>query len=572
MVNITRVPIVEQYILVSWITVGCVFTNTPRMMNKLNVKAVLLWALAFGELGYSLWPKPQSHDIQDSSLCLIKSSFYFEIGSDVSTSHMRRLQAWIDITNSRTADLLGAFSSSEPLPVCAVQSCNVRVTNPASALKFDRHSEAYQLTFSHTSQLCEITCNSAYGCRHGVSTFFQLLDPVDNFAIAQSFQITDEPAFAHRGSLIDTSRHFLPVSLIEQHIDLMALVKMNVLHWHVVDDHSFPLEIKAFPALSGAGAFSPYAVYTRADVEHIIEYAGNRGIYVLVEVDMPGHVSSWFKGYPELQGYSLWTALDPTREANYAFIETLLTEVVDMFKTDLVSEQLIHLGGDETWNSWDTAGIRAWMAVNGMKGFQDLIGYWFQRLTAITAKFNVKVILWEDFLHQTGDVVPASGDNVIWTTWLRDFPATSRLGASTGKQVIFAKDFYIFSDRTWADYYAVDLSGAHPTVIGAEACLWGEWVDENNFIQRAWRSTAAVAERLWCGSTCSTDPTLDATLRLAAWRCRTIELLGLAGIEPVGTIQAKNAPHPMPWSTDKSQFWCEEKDPQTLWKRFKTKG
>jgi hexosaminidase len=113
-----------------------------------------------------------------------------------------------------------------------------------------------------------------------ISNFFQF--------VLNETKIDDEPRFAHRGLLVDTSRHFVTIPVLEQIIDGMSYNKFNVFHWHIVDDHSFPYQSRKYPEMT-RGAFHQSMIYSQSDVAHIIEYSRLRGIRVMAEFDTPGH-------------------------------------------------------------------------------------------------------------------------------------------------------------------------------------------------------------------------------------------------------------------------------------------
>jgi hexosaminidase len=147
-----------------------------------------------------------------------------------------------------------------------------------------------------------MTANTVYGAIRGLETFSQLVYHTEDgqYTISGVVDIKDTPRFSYRGIMIDTSRHFLNVHTILKHLDAMSYNKLNVLHWHFVDDQSFPYVSISFPELSAKGAYNSRHVFDQQDVQTVIKYAKERGIRVIPEFDTPGHTKSWGKGQPNL--------------------------------------------------------------------------------------------------------------------------------------------------------------------------------------------------------------------------------------------------------------------------------
>ncbi|KAK6036208.1 glycosyl hydrolase family 20, catalytic domain protein [Cooperia oncophora] len=150
-------------------------------------------------------------------------------------------------------------------------------------------------------RIATLTAVQVWGALRGLETFSQLIyQPTKNKYRVRTVSIADSPRFPHRGVMIDSSRHFLPVGIILENLDLMAQNKMNVLHWHLVDSESFPYTSLKFPNMSLLGAYTPAHIYSVDDIRKVMDYARLRGIRVVPEFDTPGHAGAWGKAFPNL--------------------------------------------------------------------------------------------------------------------------------------------------------------------------------------------------------------------------------------------------------------------------------
>src|SRR5271154_6095141 len=156
--------------------------------------------------------------------------------------------------------------------------------------------ESYTLQITQSSQSIVITSQTIWGALHAFTTLQQLIisDGNGGLIIEQPVTIEDWPLYPYRGVMIDTGRNFLSLKKIYEQIDGLALSKMNVLHWHLDDAQSWPLQMNSYPQMT-QDAYSPSEVYSQGDVRGVIAYAKARGVRVIPEIDMPGHASSGWK-------------------------------------------------------------------------------------------------------------------------------------------------------------------------------------------------------------------------------------------------------------------------------------
>ena len=358
--------------------------------------------------------------------------------------------------------------------------------------------ESYQLSVSDSG--AKLTAPTVLGALRGLQTFLQLVTITPNGFAVPVITIKDQPRFAWRGTLIDVSRHFIPIDVMKRNLDAMAAVKMNVLHWHLSDDQGFRAESKKFPKLTGEGSEGLF--YTQGEIRDVIAYAHDRGIRVVPEFDMPGHSRSWVIGYPELASgpgpYSVEEGdpiLDPTRESTYKFLGQFIAEMAKLFP-----DAYFHIGGDEVdGKQWDSnPKIQDFMKSHGMKKNDDLQTYFNQRLEKIVSKNHKIMVGWDEILR------PDLPKNVVVQSWRgQESLATA---AQQGYRGILSHGYYL--DLMWsaARHYAVDpMSGAASTltpeqkslILGGESCQWAEWVTPEIVDSHIWPRNAVIAERLW---------------------------------------------------------------------------
>uniref|UniRef100_A0A0D9YIH5 Beta-hexosaminidase n=1 Tax=Oryza glumipatula TaxID=40148 RepID=A0A0D9YIH5_9ORYZ len=387
---------------------------------------------------------------------------------------------------------------------------NVVVHSPEDELKF-RVDESYNLSVPTAGYplRVQIEAQTVFGALHALQTFSQLcyFDFTSKLIelISAPWRISDTPRFPYRGLLIDTSRHYLPVT--------------NVLHWHIVDAQSFPIEIPSYPKLWN-GSYSFSERYTTSDAVDIVRYAENRGVNVMAEIDVPGHALSWGVGYP-----SLWPSdsckepLDVSNNFTFGVIDGILSDFSKVFKF-----KFVHLGGDEVNTSCWTATphIKKWLDDNQMN-VSDAYRYFVLRSQKLAISHGYDVINWEETFNNFGDKLDR---RTVVHNWLGEDVAPKVVAAGLRCIVSNQDKWYLdHLDATWEGFYTneplkgIDDPEQQSLVIGGEVCMWGEQIDASDIEQTIWPRAAAAAERLWTPiEKIAEDPRL-VTSRLARFRC-----------------------------------------------------
>ena len=286
--------------------------------------------------------------------------------------------------------------------------------------------EAYKLDV--TANGVQVTAKTPHGLFYGMQTFMQLLpaeieSPATVKGIAwtaQAVNITDEPRFGYRGLMIDACRHFMTVDEVKKQLDVMALFKMNRMHWHLTEDQGWRIEIKKYPKLTEIGSKridgegTEYGgFYTVEDIKEVVKYAADRFITVVPEIELPGHELAAISAYPELscKGQEIsprviWGVEDVVMcagsEKPFEFLEDIIKEIAPLFPGEY-----LHIGGDECpKKSWKTCPLcQARIRKEGLKADKNhtaeekLQSYFVQRMEKVAAKYGKKIIGWDEILE-----------------------------------------------------------------------------------------------------------------------------------------------------------------------------
>jgi hexosaminidase len=378
----------------------------------------------------------------------------------------------------------------------------IKTSGPSDAVQKLGEDESYRLEITPTHAL--LTAANPLGAMHGLQTFLQLVSITPRGFSVPAVMIDDQPRFPWRGLMIDSGRHFMPVAVIERNLDGMEAVKLDVFHWHLSDDQGFRAESKVFPLLQQKGSNGLY--YTQKQIEEVIEYARDRGIRVVPEFDMPCHTTSWFAGYPQLasgpgpyQVATKWgvldSAMDPTRESTYEFLDRFIGEMTALFP-----DAYFHIGGDECdGKEWDAnARIQAYMREHQLKDNAALQSYFTRRVQKLVAAHHKIMEGWDEVLQ------PDTPKDVVIQSWRGQ--ASLAVAARQGNRGLLSNGYYIDLNQPAAEHYLADPLGGDGAslsaeekarVLGGEATMWSEFVTPENVDSRIWPRTAAIAERLW---------------------------------------------------------------------------
>lgn len=299
-------------------------------------------------------------------------------------------------------------------------------------------NEGYKLIVGKERVILESA--TPQGAFYGLQTILQLLPtavfsptPVENVAWTMPVcKIQDKPRFVHRGLMLDVARHFMPASFVKKYIDLLAVHKMNVLHWHLTDDQGWRIEIKKYPKLTQVGSKRKETLvgyysenypqkydgkeyggfYTQAEIKDIVKYAQSKYVTIIPEIELPGHATAALAAYPELgcepsKNYQVGTkwgvmydVFCPT-EKTFTFLQDVLTEVMALFPS-----KYVHIGGDECpKEAWKQSTFcQELIKKQGLKDENELQSYFIKRIEKFVNSKGRSIIGWDEILE--GGVAP----------------------------------------------------------------------------------------------------------------------------------------------------------------------
>ena len=277
-------------------------------------------------------------------------------------------------------------------------------------------------------QVVILTAPTVWGALRGLETFAQLVhynpsphniihkkrNSYDGFAINWTpMTIQDAPRYPWRGLLVDSARHYLSIPLLKRIVDTMAAIKLNVMHWHIVDAESFPFVSSKYSDLQYTSTYHPSAAYSKDAIKALVAYARDRGVRILPEFDTPGHTAAVGQTYPGLiadcydwlvthYGDDLrWpmfndVALDVTKEETKHFAQSIIQEMSEIFP-----DKYFHIGGDEVnqgcWNA--VPSILTWMQENGYAEYDSSSQNWSYNFTALQGSWTSFIQVITHMMH-----------------------------------------------------------------------------------------------------------------------------------------------------------------------------
>lgn len=467
-----------------------------------------------------------------SSIEWFKGRFY--ITDRLSVKSPERIS--IDIILSQLSGRIEVLTNKKPdfKPVQSKPSLEIAINSQFDPIL---GREGYRLSVNAKS--ISIRANNDTGSFYGSQTLHQLLsyDLKNHQFYFPAVSITDTPRFAWRGIMLDVSRHFFTKEEIKRLLDQMVQYKFNTLHLHLSDDNGWRIEIKSLPILNSVGAWrvprtgqwgtftdpqrgesSTYGgYYTQDDIKEIVQYASDRFVTVVPEIDIPGHSQAMIASYPNLSCTGLQYAVDPGsyseadnvlcagNDSVFSVLEKVYSEIAQLFPS-----QYIHIGGDEVdkkyWSACPKCQKR--MKENGIVNMDGLQSYFIKRVSQIVNSTGKKVIGWDEIIDgglaedaavmswrgMNGGIIAAKLKHpVVMTPWDNCYLDLYQ-GDSTAEP-------HTYGLCRLSDSYNFDPvpKGVDPRyILGGQGNIWTEAIPDFRQLEyMAYPRAFALAENFW---------------------------------------------------------------------------
>lgn len=498
----------------------------------------------------NLWPLPASYQMGTSALNVVPSSNFFK----TSATSKILAEAFLRYTKLTFPHSAQQYSN---ISAASLTSLIVNIDNDNDDYPQIDTDESYQLMVDSPGGM--LHASTVYGALRGLETFSQLVEYDFDMALYTlenaPWVIKDSPRFPHRGLMIDCARHYQPVSSILNIIDSLPYAKLNVLHIHMADDQSFPLQSLSSKDL-WKGAFSPRERYTQDDLAEIVEYARARGVRVMVEFDMPAHASAMCVGHPEIcPSPTCRSPLNVAENTTFELIQNLLMEMTGGRPSrprdpspGLFKDNFIHLGGDEVDTScWtNTPSIQKWLQQMNMTADQAY-GYFTNRVANIALSQGHRPVQWSEVFDHFKDKLAKGTVVHIWkpNTNVTEVVA---LGYNVLINVGYVPHSWYLDNLgvTWDAVYLNEPCDGVPgnlcnLIYGGHGEMWGETADASNVQQKVWPKLLAIAEILWSPRGASTLS--QAHPRIQYFRCY-LNGRGIAAAPVNNPIAGTSPPYP----------------------------
>lgn len=404
---------------------------------------------------------------------------------------------------------------------------------------FSDQQHFYSLNFLGDSRLASYSSQESQF--YAINSILQLFQSDDKGWYLSKCKVVDFPAFKWRGLHLDVSRHFYTVDEVKRFIDLMALYKFNTFHWHLTDDQGWRIEIKQYPKLTEIGAFRDSTMmghysdtprkfdvntyggfYTQDQISEVVQYAADRYINVVPEIELPGHSRAALAAYPELsctgeqQGVpGTWGVFDDiycSKEETIDFMKNVLGEVVELFPSEY-----FHIGGDEApkmrWQSCNDC--QKVIKENGLHDEHELQSYFIGKMDEFLTSKGKKLIGWDEILE--GGLSP----NAAVMSWR---------GVQGGIEAARQKHEVVMTPTTYCyfDYYQsshpsepIAIGGFLPLekvyrfnpipegvqeaeeqhILGGQANLWTEYIASMDHLEyMTYPRAVALSQSVWCAN------------------------------------------------------------------------